>query len=345
MDQQQQTSPENPNAAHRWRKKFPLITFFFGLCVGAAGFFVGLSSLRVSHDSVKPPEQRTEIPSPVPTMPEAYETSLISRDGDLLHTLYFSDEYKIDIETTDLKTHQVVTKHADDPYYHLVLKNAAFAPMTNAFFKTQGDYRYFVFSVHHYGSAYEVYVASENLVGSSSDLQSFMVLPLTVKGSAYFGIKIIDYYPEINSLLVVQGFGDGCGGNYELNVIKKGGSAKTIKEYGSGCADRSRFLGYFKGKAYFADLLHDNPPGDWDWNNAAIASVYALDPITGNTIPLKSMFTDAGNRFDTAYAEGKVLELLGPNEALLYNSLDQSYYAFDVMTDHSRKLEIPDGGY
>lgn len=107
---------------------------------------------------------------------------------------------------------------------------------------------------------------------------------------SYHFSKILDYFPESDTLLLDTGAGDGCGVVGVIWKLDATGKRRDIKEYGGGCTlseDKVSYKGYFDRKLYFATVKYDEtlPPPD----KYADDSYFSLDPFNLQKIPLHSL--------------------------------------------------------
>lgn len=102
--------------------------------------------------------------------------------------------------------------------------------------------------------------------------------------SMYSGVdRILDYFPETNSILMESGGGDGCGGGGTIWTLK-GMQEQIIQKFGIGCWEfgEPRFAGYDGKFLYFA--IFDQPQSGSYTEEGLLTEVFKVNPRTKDKI-------------------------------------------------------------
>ena len=286
--------------------------------------------------------QPTVVPQPDQ---EKWEHVYQSRDGTVLTTVYWSPgDYGLDVATTDLNTHQELSRHSENSYFKLLkhLEGMFTNSLESIFLKTEGATQYaivdtFIGNIDEGDSAREIYVATFDSVKELLTLKSFRLEPFSVKSGmvvrTYFNDEILDYFPKQNQLLVNTSSGDGCGGMGTVKLFSSGAVNETIKEIGMGCSLQTRYLGYINNLLYFGEIDQSKQQSA-NWEDATITQVYSFNPLTRERVNLQLNLT--GYALDSTWKDET--DQISSSELLLYDKDLKEGFALNVNTVELRSV-------
>jgi hypothetical protein len=187
----------------------------------------------------------------------------------------------------------------------------------------QSDEDYEAINIYHFEDHVQLHTVNNIYVG---------------KAGLYSSTRILDYYPQVQTLLLITEGGDGCGGGGGVWTLNENSVRHDIKNFGMGCGvsvEKPVYIGYFKGLIY-AGLVQkaENLPIPEEYE---ITKIISINPLTGFQMTVTEDAEILNKITYAAFPDNFSPPKQGVNESEIILGYDAKS-AFDVETKKYRIL-------
>lgn len=175
----------------------------------------------------------------------------------------------------------------------------------------------------------------------------------TLQAGQLRGARFYGYNEDSNSMLLIDQYGDGCGGAGSIWMWRENQQPKHVIDWTFGCTTQTsivrRFAGSYQDKLILADFLPDGNADLAESNTSGtITNVYLLDPYTGSkenvALPIPDFATFSFSDLLSSYErEGLILNAtITSSEIVISVAKDgqsqKERFALDLSTQQLRHL-------
>jgi len=260
-----------------------------------------------------------------------------------LHRIVVGDGGRVTVTTLDEDTGEEVLTVKDANPFNQLFANMRWGDFSDVVIAQEGENYYAVLKISLGLFGDQLYLIQTDEYNSNYQVKALEFYPQDKL--ALCSLKLVDYFPKRQQILIDQGCGDACWGTGDLVLLTLSGQKTKLMNYASGCGLEANeeelslpptYLGYVQGKLFFGEVEME----DGNWKNTKIVKIFQMDPFSRQRQYLDIDLSQIQLGESWRLLENQLRSNELPLQGVYYDA--NRFFALDVVEETIREVNLDD---